>query len=293
MKKRIRWGALLLVLVMVLNQIPGTVRADSWSLENLTATQAVVYDTASREFLLEQGVSSGKVFPASITKLFTSFVALQYLEENVRVTAGNELTAVGQDSSVAVIEEGNTLTVSMLVEGLLLPSGNDAAYVLATAAGRVIAGDSQLSWKQAVQVFVDEMNRTARFLGLEDTHFMNPDGYYVGGHYSSLRDLVRIAQLALENPVISRYVQVHQDNVTYLSGQERQWKNTNELINPESEYYLEDACGLKTGYTSVAGNCLLSAIRQEDGYLIIGVFGCPEYYDRFRDTVGLAGYYGK
>ena len=181
---------------------------------------------------------------------------------------------------------------SLLVEGLLLPSGNDAAYVLATAAGRAIAGNPELPYKAAVKVFVDEMNRTARLLGLKDTHFMNPDGYFVGGHYTSLRDLVKIAQLSLDNPVISRYVCIHQDDVTYITGQDRRWDNTNELVNPDSKYYLEAACGLKTGYTRVAGNCLLSAIRQEDGYLIIGVFGCPENYDRFRDTVGLVSIYG-
>ena len=297
MNKWIRLTVLTLVMALLLSLTPGTAYAtqadsEAWTLDDLTATQVVVYNTATGEYLLEAGYSSGKVYPASITKLFTSFVALQYLSEDTRVTAGSELSLVGEGSSVAVINQGETLTVSQLVEGLLLPSGNDAAYVLATAAGRAIAGDSGLPYKTAIKVFVDEMNRTARILGLKDTHFMNPDGYHVGGHYSSLRDLVKIGQLSMENPVISRCVRIYQDDVVYKSGQDRRWKNTNELIHPDSKYYLESACGLKTGFTSYAGNCLLSAIRQEEGYLIIGVFGCPGEYDRFRDTIGLAKYYG-
>lgn len=297
MNKWIRISVLTLVMALLLSLAPGVAFAtqaepEGWSLEDLTATQVVVYNTATEEYLLEEGFSSGKVFPASITKLFTAFVALQYLDEDTQVTAGNELEKVGDGSSIAVINRGEILTVSMLVEGLLLPSGNDAAYVLATAAGRAIAGDPELPYKTAVKIFVDEMNRTARILGLKDTHFMNPDGYYVGGHYSSLRDLVKIGQLSMENPVISRYVGIHQDDVTYISGENRRWDNTNALVDPTSKYYLENACGLKTGYTGTAGNCLLSAIRLEEGYLIIGVFGCPGYYDRFKDTVGLVSIYG-
>lgn len=297
MNKWIRRLAIVLVLALLLSVTPGAIpvtraEPDTWDLDDLTATQAVVYNTATQEFLLEEGVSSGKVFPASITKLFTAFVALQYLDEDLKITAGNELDMVGEGSSIAVIYKGEVLTVAMLVEGLMLPSGNDAAYVLATAAGRVIAGNPELPYLDAIQVFVNEMNRTARLLGLKDTRFLNPDGYYEGGHYSSLRDLVKIAQLSLENPVISRYTCRHQDDVTYVSGQQRRWDNTNKIVNPNSRFYLENAIGLKTGFTKIAGNCLISAVKQEDGYLIIGVFGCPEDDDRFRDTVGLVSYFG-
>lgn len=257
----------------------------------LTCRQAVVYDTVCGQTLFSKEVASGKVYPASITKLFSAFVALQYLSPEETVTAGKELELVAADSSRAFILEGQTLTVSMLVEGLLLPSGNDAAYVLATAAGRQIAEDPDLECHQAVQVFVDEMNAVARDLGLKDSHFMNPDGYHMGGHYSSLSDLVRIARLVLENPVICGYVGKVKDDVVYVSGETNSWKNTNEILNPESEFYREDACGLKTGFTDPAGSCLMSAFRTEEGYVIIGVFGCPGHELRFEDTVHLAEQY--
>ena len=258
----------------------------------LTARQAVVYDSATGQILFSKEISTGKVFPASITKLFSAFVALQYLSPDQVVTAGEELEEVAPDSSVAYILQEQSLTVAMLVEGMLLPSGNDASYILATAAGRKIAADPELEYHQAVQVFVDEMNRTARDLGLDGSHFMNPDGYHMGSHYTSLPDLVTIARLALDNPVISHYVHLCRDSVVYASGQSNTWHNTNQILDPESEYYRADACGLKTGYTDAAGNCLLSAFRKGESSLIIGVFGCPHQENRFQDTLLLADRFG-
>ena len=258
----------------------------------LAAAQAVVYDTASDEILFEKTVRTGKVCPASVTKLFTALVALLYLDPQTQVIAGEELDFVAEDSSMAFIYRDQTVTVSMLVEGMLLPSGNDAAYILATAAGRKIAQNQSLPPEEAVAAFVKEMNVAARSLGLSHTQFMNPDGYHIGGHYSSLEDLVVIARAALENPVISRCAETLQDEVTYLSGETNTWHNTNALLDPESPYYREDACGLKTGSTDEGGNCLLSAFRKEDGYLIVGVFGCPYTENRFEDTLLLADRYG-
>lgn len=258
----------------------------------LAAAQAVVYDTASEEILFEKTVRTGKVCPASVTKLFTALVALLYLDPQTQVTAGEELDFVAEDSSMAFICRDQTVTVSMLVEGMLLPSGNDAAYILATAAGRKIAEDQSLQPAEAVAVFVKEMNAAARAMGLTHTHFMNPDGYHMGSHYSSTEDLVKIAEAALENPVIARYAGTLRDDVTYVSGEINTWKNTNALLDPESPYYREDACGLKTGSTDEGGNCLLSAFRKGDGYLIVGVFGCPYTENRFEDTLLLADRYG-
>lgn len=262
----------------------GSAEAES----GLTAVHAAVYRTGEG-MLFEKTTASGKVLPASVTKLFTALVALEYLTPDTYVTAGSELDFVAWDASEAKIEEGDTLSVDMLVEGMLLPSGNDAAYVLAAAAGRKIGGD--LSAGEAVAVFVREMNKTARQLGLTHTRFLNPDGYHVGGHYSSLEDLVRIGQLALDTPEIARYVSVSEDEVTFASGETRFWENTNELLHPQSDYYRSDTCGLKTGMTDAAGSYLLAAFRREEGYLIVGVFGCPGFDDRFDDAVLLRDRY--
>lgn len=256
--------------------------------QDMQARQILVYDTNTDRILYTKSVEGGKLFPASITKLFSAYVALEYLDTNTIVTAGDELELVHEGSSVAYVGKGSQLRVKMLVEGMLLPSGNDAATVLAAAAGRVIAEDDTLSAADAVQAFVDEMNRQAKALGFEKTHFSNPDGWHTGSHYTCLHDLARIAKLALENDTIRRYMRVHEDEVTYVSGQHVLWENTNLLLDPEGGYYRTDAVGMKTGYTRPAGYSLMSAFTFEDGEIVVGLFGYTGKFDRFSDAIRLA-----
>lgn len=248
------------------------------------ARQIFVYDTNTNKMLYTRSVETGKLFPASTTKLFSTYVALQYLDPNTVVTVGDELDLVHEGSSRAYVPLGGKLRVRTLVEGMMLPSGNDAAMVLAAAAGRVIAQDEALSAADAVQVFVDEMNRQADQLGFEKSHFSNPDGWHSGSHYTCLNDLARISVLALQNDTIRSYTRLHQDKVisTII------WENTNLLLDPESGYYRGDTVGLKTGYTRPAGYCLISAFTFEEGEIIVGLFGYPQKYDRFADAIRLA-----
>lgn len=255
--------------------------------EELDAKQILVYDSNTDEILYCKTVDSGKVYPASITKLFSCYVALQHMDPEETVTAGDELNLVQAGSSKAYIYSNQRVSVKMLVEGMLLPSGNDAAMILAAAAGRRIAGDDSLAAAEAVQAFVEEMNRMAEELGFEKSHFTSPDGYHMGAHYTSIKDLARIAKLALENPTISRYMQIVEEDVTYSSGQTNHWTNTNLLLDPEGNYYRSDAIGMKTGYTRQAGYSLMSAFRYGDGTLVVGVFGCPDENARFRDAIKL------
>ena len=253
----------------------------------ITAKQAFVYDCSSGEFVYISGSETERVYLASITKLFTAHVALQYLDPEDEITVGEELNLVAWGSSVADLEKGDVLTVEMLIEAMMLPSGNDAAYVLAVAAGRVIDGNASLDVKSAVNVFMAQMNQEARLQGMLNTHFVNPDGIHDSNHYSSMGDLAILGKLALESPAIVRCCTVARDMVTPIEGDSFAWKNTNELIDPASEYYCPVCLGLKTGQTPDAGSCLLSAFDLDGRQIIIGVFGCPEKNDRFPDTLQL------
>lgn len=257
----------------------------------ITTQQAFVYDCSADEFLYISGSEDETVYLASITKIFTAHVALQYLEPEAEVTVGDELDMVVWGSSVADLEKGNVLTVEMLIEAMMLPSGNDAAYTLAAAAGRAIDGDPELSASAAVNVFMAQMNQEARLQGMLNTHFVNPDGIHDADHYSSMGDLALLGKLALESPAIVRCCTVARDMVTPIEGRSFAWKNTNELIDPASEYYCPVCLGLKTGQTPNAGSCLLSAFDLDGRQIIIGVFGCPETEDRFPDTLQLLQMY--
>ncbi len=243
-----------------------------------------VYDCEKQQFLTFSQDLNAPVYPASITKLFTAYVALQYLDPDAVLTAGEEQNFLEPNSSIAYIFEGYKLSVSMLVEGMLLPSGNDAAYLLAAAAGRAHGGED-LSAASAVAHFVEMMNAEAEKLGMAGSHFTNPDGYHDPDHYTCYADLATIAHLALDTPLIAQYAATHQESVVYASGHTNTWTNTNRLLDPQSQYYCPDAIGLKTGNTEEAGSCLLSAFDAGDRVLVVGVFGCSSTSFRFRDTL--------
>lgn len=252
----------------------------------LTAQQAFVYDCKKGEFTYLLGAETDRVYPASITKLFSAYVALQFLKPEEMITAGSALDLVGVGSSVAQIEKEDVLSVEQLVEAMLLPSGNDASYILADAAGRVIAEDKTLSASAAVAAFMKEVNGQLRATGLSGTKFTNPDGYHSPDHYTTFADLVVMSEKVLANETIMKYASTAGETVT-LGERELEWKNTNALIDPTTEYYCHYATGLKTGQTPSAGSCLLSSFDVEGRQYIIGVFGCPEIEDRFADTLQL------
>lgn len=252
----------------------------------LLAQQYFVYDCQSEQFVTISGDAGERIYPASITKLLTAYVAMQYLQPEQLIAPGTALEYVVWGSSVAKIEETDVLSAERLVEAMLLPSGNDAAYILAAAAGRVMLEQPEADTLYAVQTFMDRMNQQAQQLGMTGSHFVNPDGIHSDEHYMSFADLAILGKLALENETILKYANLPRDEIQLTAGP-TQWKNTNMLINPATKYYCPYAIGLKTGQTPSAGSCLLSAFDYEGRKLVIGVFGCPEIEDRFDDTLQL------
>jgi len=258
---------------------------------SITAKSAFVYDSATGKTLYIKGDADAPVLPASLTKLFSSYVALQHLQPDTVVTVGKEVTLIDPDSSLAHIYRGQRLKVEMLIQGMLMQSGNDAAYALAAAVGRHIQEDPELPAEDALEAFVDEMNACAQQLGLTGSHFANPDGIHIEGHYTTLNDLMTISRLAMDTPVICKYASMVSADVMYESGEICSWRNTNFLLHSASPYYCEAACGLKTGATDDAGKCLIAAFKTENGYLLVGVLGCPDNDSRYEDALKLYSHF--
>ena len=253
----------------------------------VTARQYFVYDLDTGKFLTISGDPNDRVYQASITKLFTAYVVMQYMKLDTVITVGDALELVALDSSLAGLKEGDQIKVRHLIEGMMLPSGNDAACVLAVACGRVLAKDASLAPQEAANRFIAEMNSMAKNKGLSGTHFVTPDGMHDENHYTTLADLVTLGKLALNSATMSKYALKAKDTVTLENGTQLTWKNSNMLIQPGSAYYCPQAIGLKTGYTDAAGNCLLSAFQYEGKNLLIGVFGSTARNNRFVDTLQL------
>ena len=244
----------------------------------LTASHAFIYRCSDESYLFLKGTMNDRIYPASITKLFTAYVALQYLESDRQITVGDAIYTVPPDSSLAFIAIGEVFTTEQLIHGMLLPSGGDAARVIAAEVGRVISGRTDISDADAIALCIEEMNRQAGVLGMTGSHFVTPDGFHDPDHYTTMADLLILTKLCLDHPLIRQVVATREYPIT-LSGRDTSWRNTNMLLHPASqhpEFYRETAIGLKTGFTGAAGRCLLSAFIIDNEIIYAGVFGCPD-----------------
>jgi D-alanyl-D-alanine carboxypeptidase (penicillin-binding protein 5/6) len=263
----------------------------------LTAKTAFVFDTRTDSYLYLGKSETTSLYPASITKLFNTYVALRYLQPSAVITVGDELDYLQDGASVAGLKKGDRITVEATVKCALLPSGCDASYVLAAAAGRVILEDETAGVEEAIQAFMDRVNEVAQQLGMTGTYLVTPDGTHHANHKISISGLVTIAKCCMEDPVISEVTRLVNAQVSVINSQgvsrTIKLKNTNSNLNPKSEFYTASCVGLKTGYTSKAGVCLLGVYQVEDGYLIIGLFGCPTLDSRYVDALALLNYYAE
>ena len=252
------------------------------------APYAILIDAKTNEILYLNCDPEEKIYPASTTKVLTAIVALKYCAPDVVFKPGDELSLLAKDSSIAYVKKNHELSLEMLIEGMMLPSGGDAAYVVAAGVGRKIAKNEDLSGVDAVKVFVDEMNRYGKEeLGLKNSHFTCPDGYHDDDHYTTIIDIMTVAYAALSEPIIMKYAATQYDKVTYASGHKNTWENSNLLIDSESKYFYEYCNGLKTGTTDEAGCCLLSSAAFSTKKVIAGVFGAKNNDSRFSDSRNL------
>ena len=254
----------------------------------VTAKKAFVYDCGSKDFLYMKSEPDAKLYPASIAKLMNAYTALKILSTDAVLTMGADISAlVPIDTSKAYLYNGDRLTFENALKAMLVPSGSDAAHLIAVSAGRVMTNNHSLPAQEAENVFVEEMNRQAAGLGLVNTHFVNCDGYSDYYHYSCMADLVTIATVCLDTPVIRDTVCSGSVTLHYADGRSRTLISTNYLLNTNSVYYRPDARGLKTGTTNAAGACLLAAFWVNGRYLLVGVFQCYDNNARYSSAVKL------
>ncbi len=257
------------------------------SLESIIAStgaeSAFVYDIEEGTMLASKGPSEN-IIPASITKLLTSLFVLEHIPCDLVMTAGQEIKLIDPDSSVAKIKVGYKLTVLQLIKGMLLPSGNDAAYMVAAGTARYLSGDEDMPAEQAIEYFMNELNLYAKEIGCIDTYYTTPDGLAGPEHYTSMRDLALVGSLAVKNDIIYSCTQTLEEEVTFVSGQTKTWTNSNLLMHdtPDNSNYCPYVTGLKTG--SLTGNyCLLVSAEIEGKIYLVGVFKSPTRKKRFED----------
>ena len=207
--------------------------------------------------------------PASVTKIMTYIITVENVPdlEGTVVNVKDETldSLLGTGSSLSGIQKGDRLTVYQLLHCLMIPSGNDAALVLADYVG---GGD--------VSKFVDLMNQKAVELGCNNTHFMNPHGLPERNHYTTSSDMAKIARYAMTLPHFS---EITNQVVSTIIVEDRPLVTTNKLIDKVrgGDYYYKYAKGIKTGHADeTTGYCLVST-AVSDGYTYLCVaLGSPD-----------------
>lgn len=233
----------------------------------LDATAALLVSPDSGMVLYSKNADQ-KRYPASTTKIMTALLTLENvsnLDETVTSEAV-DFENVTADSSNAGIQLGEQVTVRDLLYALMLPSANEAAYMLA----RHVGG----SWEQ----FVDMMNDRAAELGCTGTHFCNPCGLHEEDHYTTAYDLYLIAKQAMKDVTFRDIVSTVQHRMAKTNlHEERIIFTTNQLIFSSFQPWSYANClGIKTGHTSQAGNCFVGYAEYGDAKLFSVVLGCSD-----------------
>lgn len=226
------------------------------------AKAALLVDLNTGRVVYEQNADD-RVYPASLTKIMTCLIALENgnLSDVVTVSA-SALEDLDADSSVAGLQVGEQMTLENLLYCMMVVSGNDACNVIAEH----IAG--------SVTDFVRMMNQRAYELGCQDTHFSNPHGLHDESHYTTARDLSIITEAALKSENFRQIVDTYEYQLPDDNMRQNipKLKTTNMLIyrSMSNSLYYSRAHGIKTGYTSQAGRCVISEATG-DGLDLLGI----------------------
>lgn len=226
----------------------------------VSAKYIFILDRASKAVLYQKDALK-RIYPASTTKMITAIVALEYypLTQMIQV---NRPFSEGQNLGLAT---GERLSAQQLLYALLVYSANDSAEVLAE------------NYPGGRTSFVAAMNKKALEWGIADTHFTNPSGLDENGHYSTALDLVKIADSAMRYADFSKMVGTETAVLDPGNGHSLLvLKNVNELLGK-----VPGVMGVKTGFTTGAGQSLVSLVGRDGHEVLFAILGSE---DRFGDT---------
>ena len=259
-------GCVLLVILLLVSVLP----VGAWAVElNVAGKSALLMDAATGRVLYEKNAHE-KLAPASVTKVMTMLLIMEAIDSGKigwddTVTASE--TAAAKGGSQVYLKAGEMMSVTDMLKSIAVSSANDCACAMAEH----IAGSES--------AFVELMNKRAKELGKEDTHFVNCTGLdddpNAREHVTSAYDIALMSrQLLVHHPDIKKFTTIWMDTIRDGSFG---LANTNKLVR-----FYQGCTGLKTGFTSGAGYCLSASACREGLELIAVVMGAESSQDRFN-----------
>ncbi len=234
------------------------------SVPQISARAVLVKDLTTSTILFQKDASLSLPI-ASTTKIMTALVASEYFKPNSPLTVKSGANISG--SRVGLVS-GEDLSFRSLLYGMLLNSGNDAAYTLAE------------NYPGGVIGFISTMNKKAAMLNLQNTHFDNPAGFDSPAHFSSAKDLANITEEALKDPNLARIFATKETNIVSLDKKYiHSLVNLNKLLSQ-----VKGVLGVKTGYTAEAKENLVTYVERDGHQILTVVLGSD---DRFGESTKL------
>lgn len=252
---------------------------------------AILIEQKTGKILYEKESHTRK-YPASTTKILTAILAIENCDMNETATASEyAVNSISSGYTKANIQVGETFTIEQLIDVMMIQSANEAATIIA----------EHISGSEAA--FAELMNKKAKEIGCLDSNFMNANGKHNENHYSTAYDLALIARYCMQNDKFREISLLEEASLPWTEywGQEqvdehgeRIFKNTNKLMQSDSQYYYQYCTGIKSGFTTPAKNCLISS-SNKDGFETIAVILHAEATEdglsaRYVDTINLFEY---
>ena len=247
----------------------------------VNAKAALMIEKNTGKIIYEENAKEKK-YPASVTKILTAILVLENCElDDVATVSENSISNIPSGYVIAPLFVGEKISIEDLLYALMLKSANDAAYVLAEHVGGSVEGFSEM------------MNKKAKELGCENTHFVNPNGIHNEEHYTTAYDLYLISKYAMENEKFAKIVSTFQYTLSATNkypNKDRVMQSTNYFLNQKSKFYNKDIKGIKTGTTLEAGNCLITEITRDGFDYITVVLGAETSESKFSETQKIIKY---
>ncbi len=279
----------ILTCVIILHGLsPNVVYADTTAKDEEEAIQigavsAILIDQDTGRVLYEKNADE-ELYPASMTKIMTALLCVENIKPDEIVEVGTEINYTPWDSSRAGLEVGESITGENLIRSLIIPSGNEAANTVALEVVKRKTGNNDISYPEAEKQFAAMMNERAASLGATNTNFVTPSGYHDDAHKTTARDLALISTKAMQNETIKKIAaevsftgpSVETGVTEDMKVVTHSWYTHNQIINPKNPYYYRNATGLKTGFTDLAGECLVGTATVDDTNLLLVLFNSPD-----------------
>lgn len=236
-------------------------------LPNMTATSAIVIEAKTGHVIYERNANQ-RMFPASTTKMMTLITALESNNLDEIVTVGKN--AAGAEGSTLWLLEGEKIPLGEMLSGMMMISGNDAAIAIAEH----VDG--------SVDKFARHMTKRAKELGAKDTNFTNANGLPDPNHYTTAYDLAIMAAHGYTLKNFESIVSAKEKTFDWVHDDTHLLRNENQML-----WLYQGGNGVKTGYTDVAGRCLVSASNR-NGVQLIAVVLDSIYM--WNDSIALLDY---